>query len=101
MSFTAAQPRTPYRCGVALAADAVCTLYVKGQCMLCTQIEEDAKLRWAYDAEWDDSISGTKTAFTLLHWPRSSEAELVSVASLLLSWGPSATTCKNIQINSI
>jgi hypothetical protein len=101
MSFTAAHPHTSYRCVITLAAVAVCMLYIEGQCILCAQIEEEAELRWAYDAEWDDPVSGNKTAFTLLHWPRSSEAELVSVASLLLSWGPFAITCKDIQINSI
>ena len=82
-----------------VAALAVCTLYIEGQCMWCAQIEEDAEPRWAYDAEWDDPVSGTKTAFTLLHWPRSSEAELVSVALSLMSQGPPASTCKNIQIS--
>jgi hypothetical protein len=99
MSFTAAHPHPSYLCGV--RSDAVCILYIEGQCILCAQIEEDAELRWAYDAEWDDPVSATKTAFTLLQWPRSSEAELVSVASLLLSWCPSATTRKNIQVNSV
>ena len=41
------------------------------------QAEEDSELRYAYNAEWDDPMSGNKMAFTLLHWPQSSEAELV------------------------
>ena len=101
MSITAAHIYTSYRCVISHASVAVCMLYIERQCILCAQIEQDAVLRWAYDAEWDDPVSGNKTAFTLLHWPRSSEAELVSVASLLLSWGSFATTCRDIQINSI
>lgn len=34
-------------------------------------------MRYAYNAEWYDPVSGNKMTFTLLHWPQSSEAELV------------------------
>lgn len=45
---------------------------------LRAQGEYDEDMRYAYNAEWEDPVSGTKTAFTLLHWSRASEVKLVS-----------------------
>jgi hypothetical protein len=59
-------------------------------------------VRYAYDAEWDDPVSGTKMAFTLLHWPHSSEVELVSTLphrmcqlEVLQVQGVTSPTCKD------
>ena len=82
-----------------VAALAVCALYIEGPCMLCAQIEEDAELRWAYNAEWDDSVSGNKTALTMLHWPRSSEAELVRIASSRVPLPAHARTSNSAHCN--